>query len=186
MWFKPWIYCKSSIIIILILFIKKNNIKNKIINLTLKSKNIFFYNYLIIIKKIKNLIIENFVKIKKIFKNKNVQKLKILVILKENNIIKYKIKKNNTVNNNKEILKIINNNFIFKKLIEIFIKIILSINLKNLIINTKKKEILYKICGKLLKINIIKSQNIENIFFFLIEIPCVIINNILKIIKTNN
>lgn len=61
----------------------------------MESKNLFLYKYLEIIKKIKNICLENIIKINKI-KKKNIEKLLILESLLKNEIpIKYKININN-------------------------------------------------------------------------------------------
>ncbi|XXS36703.1 MAG: hypothetical protein ACSHUF_00175 [Candidatus Nasuia deltocephalinicola] len=185
LWIKPWIYSKISIVVTIIWIIKKNKIKNKIINIITESKNSFFFNYITIIKNIKNIIIINFRKIKNI-KSKNILKIKIIETVAKNNVIEYKVKMNNKIKKIENIWKLLERKFLIKKGFKILIIIIILININysNLIINNNKKlNMKYKICGKnLKKINIIKIQQIEGYMMWIIKtlsylIEIIIINN---------
>ncbi len=150
----------------------------------------FLYKFLEIIKKIKNISLENIIKINNI-KKKNIEKILILEnLLKESVPIKYKININNKNIKYENLFIILKNKIKWKykiNFITIFILIILKIKYLNIIINKNKKtNIIYKMCGNVInKINIINLQIKENILDWSIKLTMSIINIIfLYIIKS--
>ncbi|BEH03857.1 hypothetical protein NDNC_0230 [Candidatus Nasuia deltocephalinicola] len=174
-WIKEWIYSKKNNIIFLIILIKKKNIKIIIIKLIIKSKNIFYYKFSIILNKIKVIIIENLKKIKK--NKKNLRKIEIIDIIFKNNTINYKIEMNNNIEKYKNIYLIIKNDLKLwkkenRKLMIIIILILtnlISLNIK--IIKNKKLNIKNKICGSIFKnINTINIQIINYLMEWIIKL----------------
>ncbi|QND78587.1 hypothetical protein NASMSEV_137 [Candidatus Nasuia deltocephalinicola] len=180
-WLKSWNYSNINILLFLIIIVKKDNLNNKLIFYISNSKKDFYYNYLNLLKKIKNMIIDNVV-INNYHKFKyiNIIKLEIIrILLKKNSIFKYKEEINN-LKKYKVIIFILNNKLLWikKNLLILILIILIKIKFSNLMISKNKNlEIKYLICGKILKnLNILHIQQIENLILWVIDSIIYILN----------